>query len=154
MGKIFPSFSYLATYCTSLQATEIIEKYEKRGNYFPILYEATCDNYFIGNCLLKSNIARAILLTYLLTAPSLLNIILTYYKQKGAKTARISLATWLFFQLFDSVLFPYFSSNILYSVHLLCIQWPFVINLFSNNFFHAFDYFWKQVPTKLLISLC
>ena len=118
------------------------------------MYETTCDNYFIGKCLLKSNIARVILLTYLLTAPSLLNIILTYYKQNGAKTARISLATWLFFQIFDSILFPYFNSNILYSVHLLCIQWPFVMNLFSNNFFHAFDYFWKQVTTKLLISLC
>ena len=34
-GKYFPSFSYFATYFTSLQVSEITAKYEKRGKYFP-----------------------------------------------------------------------------------------------------------------------
>ena len=48
----------------------------RNEKYLPTLYEATCDNYFIVKCLLKSNVARDILLTYLLMALSLLNIIL------------------------------------------------------------------------------
>ena len=63
--EIFPSFSYFATYFTSLQASEIIAKYEKRGNLLPILNEATCDNYFIVKYLFKLNVARV---TYLLIA--------------------------------------------------------------------------------------
>ena len=63
-GKYFPSLSYFITYFMSLQVSEIIEKYERRRNYFPILHEATCDNYFIFQCLLKSNTAKIILLTY------------------------------------------------------------------------------------------
>ena len=59
-----------------------------------------------------------------------------------------------YFQRCDSFLFPYFNSDILHSVHLFCIQWSFVIDLFSNVLFQAFDYFWKQVPIKLLISMC
>ena len=42
----------------------IIAKYEKRGKCLPILYEATCDNYFFVKCLLKSNIARVIFFIY------------------------------------------------------------------------------------------
>ena len=41
-----------ATYFKSL--SEIIAKYEKQGKYLPILHGATCDNYFIVKCLLKS----------------------------------------------------------------------------------------------------
>ena len=52
-GKYFPSFSYFATYFTSPQASEITAKYEKRGKYWPILHEATCDNYFIVKCLFE-----------------------------------------------------------------------------------------------------
>ena len=44
-GKYFTSFSYFATYFASHSASEITAKYEKRGKYFPILHEATCDNY-------------------------------------------------------------------------------------------------------------
>ena len=51
-------------------------------------------------------------------------------------------------------LFAYFNSNILYSVHLFCTQCFFAIDLFSNVLFQIFDYFWKDVSTKLLISLC
>ena len=54
-GKYFPSFSCFATF-------EIIAKNEKRGKYLSILHEATCDNYFIIKCLLKSNVVRVILL--------------------------------------------------------------------------------------------
>ena len=49
-GKYFPSFSYFAIYFTSLYASKIIAKYEKRGKYWSILHEATCDNYFIVKC--------------------------------------------------------------------------------------------------------
>ena len=48
-----------------LQLVQIIAKYKKRGIYLPILHEATCDIYFIVKCLLKSNLARVSLLTYL-----------------------------------------------------------------------------------------
>ena len=34
-------------------------KYEKRGKYLPILHAATCDNYIIVKCLLKSNTRKA-----------------------------------------------------------------------------------------------
>ena len=40
---------------------EIATKYEKRGKYLAILHEATCDNYFIAKCLLKSNESRVTL---------------------------------------------------------------------------------------------
>ena len=56
-GKYFPRFSYFA-------AILLLAKYEKRGKYLPILQEATCDNYLIIKCLLKSNASRVILLTY------------------------------------------------------------------------------------------
>ena len=42
---------------------KIIANYKKRGKFLPVLHEAMCDNYFIDKCLLKSNIARVILLT-------------------------------------------------------------------------------------------
>ena len=60
--KHFPSFSYFAIGFTSLLANEIIAKYEERGKCLPILHEATRDNYFIFRCLLKSNVARVIVL--------------------------------------------------------------------------------------------
>ena len=51
------------------------------------------DNYFIVKCLLKSNAARVILLTYWLLAK---------YKRVEAKTASANL-TWLYFYLHISV---------------------------------------------------
>ena len=51
-------------------------------------------------------------------------------------------------------LFAYFNSNILYSVHLFCTRWSFAIDLFKCFFSQTFDYFWKHVTSKLLISLC
>ena len=51
--KDFRSFSYFATYFTSLKASKITAIYEKPGKYLPILHEATCDNYFIVKCLFK-----------------------------------------------------------------------------------------------------
>ena len=57
-GKYFPVSHILQL------MIEIIEKYEKRGRYLPILHEATCDNYFIVKCLFKSNESTVILLTY------------------------------------------------------------------------------------------
>ena len=38
---------------------------------------------------------------------------------------------------------------------LFVLYWTvFVTDLFWNVLFQTFDYFWKQVPTKLLISMC
>ena len=51
-GKYFLIFCSLFT---SLCASEIIAKYEKRGKYLPILHEAIYDNYFIVKCLFRSN---------------------------------------------------------------------------------------------------
>ena len=62
--EYFPSFSYFATYLT-FRRVKIIAKYEKGGKYLPILHEATCDNYFIFKCSLKSNLATVFSLTYL-----------------------------------------------------------------------------------------
>ena len=47
----------------------------------------------------------------------------------------------------------YFNSNILDSVRLFCTQWSFSIDLFSKVLLQTFDYFRKQVATKLSISL-
>ena len=44
------------------------------------MHEGTCDNYFAVKCLLKSNIARVILLIYYIKL-AYYNFILTYYKQ-------------------------------------------------------------------------
>ena len=40
-----------------------IAKYDKWEKYLPLLHKAACDNYFIVKCLLKSNVARALILT-------------------------------------------------------------------------------------------
>ena len=61
--KYFPSFSYFATYFTSLLAHEIIVKYEKRRKQLPILHKATCNNYCIVKCFLKRSIAKVFLFT-------------------------------------------------------------------------------------------
>ena len=49
MGNIFRVSHILQLIATY----EITAKYEKRGNYLPILHEAACDNYFIVKCLSK-----------------------------------------------------------------------------------------------------
>ena len=46
-----------------MQIWEILAKFEKWGKCLEILHDATCNNYFIVKCLLKSNVARIILLT-------------------------------------------------------------------------------------------
>ena len=58
MGNIFR-----VSHILQLILQQIIAKYEKRGKYMLILHEATCDNYFVVKWLLKSNVARTILLT-------------------------------------------------------------------------------------------
>ena len=83
--EYFPSFWYFATYFTSLQTSEITEKYEKRVKHWPILHEATLS---FNAC---SNVARVVLLTFLQFLSSLLSII---DKHVEAKTASVHL-TWL-----------------------------------------------------------
>ena len=83
--EYFPSFWYFATYFTSLQTSEITEKYEKRGKYWPILHEATLSfNTF-------SNVARVVLLTFLQFLSSLLSMIDKYVEAKTAKVHLTSL---------------------------------------------------------------
>ena len=61
-SAIWEIFSEFLIFCNLF---EVIVKYEKRGKYLPILQEPTCENYVIvTECLLKSNVARVILLTY------------------------------------------------------------------------------------------
>ena len=81
-------------------------------------------------------------------------------KQARAKTLSTNLS-YLYLQTFVSFAFPYFNSNVLYSIHFFCIPCFFVVNLFSNVcihssvwFFQTFDDFRKHVPIKLLFSLC
>ena len=75
-SAIWEIFSEFLTFCNifkeplgewknrkTYEARKIIAKYEKQGKYVPILHEATYNNYFIVKCLLKSNVARVILLT-------------------------------------------------------------------------------------------
>ena len=63
------------------------------------------------------------------------------------KVEEITKLTWLCFYLHISI-------RIFWTVYLFCTWLFFAINLFSNVLFQTFDYFWKYVPTKLLISLC
>ena len=56
-SAIWAIFSEFLIFCN------LIAKYEKQGKYLPILHEVTCNNYFIVNCLFKSNESRVILLT-------------------------------------------------------------------------------------------
>ena len=72
MGYIF-RFSHCATYGK-------IAKYEKPGKYLLMLYEATCDNYFLNKCFLKPKVARVILLTNCIELVKY-NSTLTYQKQ-------------------------------------------------------------------------
>ena len=120
----FPSFSNFVSYFTSVQVSEIVATYEKRGNYLPILYEAKCDNYFTIKCLFKSSVAKVC------NNANLVRII---------RCKKLTLPGYISKHL--TVLFPYFNLSISYSVHLFGIQWPFAIDLFSNVLFQTFDYF-------------
>ena len=64
----------------------LIAKYEKRGKYLPIFHKATCNNYFIVKCLLKSNVLGIVLLTNCIEL-AWYNLLLTWYKNTEAKTA-------------------------------------------------------------------
>ena len=61
MGNIF-WFSHILWFISRAFRQVNSKKNEKRGKYLLILHKATCDNYFIVKCLLKSNTGRAILL--------------------------------------------------------------------------------------------
>ena len=90
--------------------------------------EATCDNYFIVKYLLKSNVSRV-----------------TYELYQEVKTASTNL-TWLYFYL--HILIQIFCTLLIF----FCARLSFAIDLLSNVLFQAFDYFWKHVFSKLLIS--
>ena len=94
-------------------------KTEKQRNYSPILQEATCDNYLIVKCLLKSNVAKVILLTYFFTY------------SKNCKKTNI---TWLYFYLHISVR--------IFCILFLCFVLDdlFAIDLFSNFLFQTLNY--------------
>ena len=78
----------------------------------------------------------------------------TWARTSRKKTASTNLNN-LYFQAFNSSLFPYLNWNILYSIYLFCIRWSLVIGIFSNVgihssdwFFKTFNYFWKHVPAN------
>ena len=58
----------------------------------------------------------------------------TARKQVQAEIAETSITklTYLYFQTFNSFVFPYFNLNILRSIHLFCIRLFFVIDFFSS----------------------
>ena len=64
---------------------------------------------------------------------------LTWFKNAEAKTASTNFI-WSYFVFPNSFVFPYFNSNILYSVHLFGIWWSFAIDLFANVLLQTFDY--------------
>ena len=126
--------------CT--EVCHIIAKYEKREKYLPILQEATWDNCFIVKCLLKSHVARVILLTSWLYRAWVIQFNANLVEGKTASTN----VTWLYFYLYNSIrifctLFLFYVLDGL--LHSICFQ------MFC--LFQTFDYFWKDLPTMFLI---
>ena len=103
----------------------------------PILHKATCDNYFIVKCLLKSNVSRVYLLNNCVE--------LVWYKKGETKTANTNF-TWSCLVFPNRFVFSYFNSSILYSVHLFSIWWSFAINLI------IFECFVPNI--RLLLKTC
>ena len=81
-GKYSLTFSSFPTCFVSILVSEIIATYDKQGEYLSILQEAMCNNYFIVECFLQSNLARFILLIYLLHQACLI-----YFNLEEVKTA-------------------------------------------------------------------
>ena len=59
---------------------------------------------------------------------------LTWFRKAEAKTASTNF-TWSYFVFPNNFVFPYFNSNILYSVHLFGIWWSFAIDFFFRMFY-------------------
>ena len=128
-GKYFASFSYFATYFTSLWASEIVAKYEKRGKYLSIWHEATCDNYLIIKCLLKSNVSRVMLLTNCIEL-ALYNLTLTKTETRSKTASTIFLNIW---QLYISAFqYEYFLLSSFVSYSIFCCN-QFVFECFVPN---------------------
>ena len=105
LANIFLVF-HMLLYFTRLKAHEISCKIWETRKIFPILhlkrwhnnyllYEASCNNYFIVKCFLKSNVARVILLHQACLIWFNANLV-------EAKTTSTSL-TWLHFYLHISI---------------------------------------------------
>lgn len=61
--------------------------------------------------------------------------------QTSRKKIARTIFTCLHFQTFDCFIFPCVNSNVLHSIHLLCIVFFCNRFVFRMNFFQTFDYF-------------
>ena len=121
--KIF-SFSEFFILCYAPKACEIIAKYEKRGKYLSVLKETTCNNYFVVKCVLKSNMARVFLLTYLLHRGYVIQC-----KSNIARSNRSQLNLSFYFSKHLTALYFHTLIRIFYTL-FRC----FVFNIFCNRF--------------------
>ena len=114
-------------------------KYEKRGKYLPTLHEATCDNYFIVKCLLKSNVARVILLAYYFNA----NLVDTKIESANLNLHSISICIFRYeyfvvyfvclIDLLSNVLFQTFQTINFENTYLLSC-WFYCVDIFYIEF--------------------
>ena len=103
--EIFSKFFIFCSLFTSLHASEILARYDKRGKYLAILHEAMCDNYFIVKCLLRSNMSRVLLLTKCIALVSY-NLMLIWYKKAEAKSSSTNFTRLYFVFPIFCIFFP------------------------------------------------
>ena len=113
-----------------------------------------CENYV--KCMMISNGTYFFVLTNL--KHCLIQFNTNLCEQAKAKTANVNL-TYLYFQTFWSLVFPYFNSNILYPIHLLCTWWFFIMDLFlMDNSFECLIFpnsrLHLKTRTRLLVWQC
>ena len=89
--------------------------------------------YFIAEYSFKSNMSRVFLLIYSLNQAYLIQCNIKLVQRSRSKNL-----TYIYVKTFDNFIFPYFKSIILYSIHWLCIQWFFEIDIFWSVLY-SFD---------------
>ena len=96
----------------------------------PIIYQATCDNYFIVKSLLKSNVAKVILLNYLLHRACFIQFNAHLVQTSKSKNCKYKPSFLVIFALVS------FNSNVFYLVHH-CVK-SVRIRSYSGPHFPAF----------------
>ena len=106
-----------------------------------MLHKPVCDNYFIIKCLLKLNMARFFLFAYQLHRACIIKCKSNLANKSRSKNCNHQ--PYLFiFPIMRRLCIASFDSNILHCIHLFCIYWFFVIDLFWNivsAFIRVFD---------------
>ena len=97
----------------------------------PILHAATCDNYFIVKCLLKSNESIDILLTNCIEFAQY-NLMLTWFKSTEAKTAGTTLPGHILY--FLTALFFHISIRIFCTL-FICLVFDGLLQLIYFRMF-------------------